>query len=154
MLRQELNDALKEAMKARETRAVSTIRLILAALKDRDIAARGSGNLDGLSDPEILELLKTMIRQRRESIQTFEAGGRVDLAQQETEEIAVIERFLPEQIEGNAMETAIKEVVGELGAKTIKDMGKTIQALKAKYAGRMDFSKASAIVKQMLGGAG
>lgn len=154
MLRDRLSDALKEALKAKEARRVSTLRLILAALKDRDIAARGSGNPDGLADPEILELLKTMIRQRRESIQTFEAGGRVDLAQQETEEIAIIERFLPEQIEGNAMESAIKEIVGELGAKTIKDMGKTIQALKAKYAGRMDFSKASAIVKQMLTGAG
>lgn len=154
MLRQKLNEALKAAMRAKDERRVSTTRLILAALKDRDIAARGSGNPDGLADPEILELLKTMIRQRRESIQTFEAGGRVDLAQQETEEIAIIERFLPEQIEGNAMESAIKEIVGELGAKTIKDMGKTIQALKAKYAGRMDFSKASAIVKQMLTGAG
>jgi hypothetical protein len=154
MLRQELNDALKVAMKAREARAVSTVRLILAALKDRDIAARGSGNPDGLTDPDILELLKTMIRQRRESIQTFEAGGRSDLVAQESEEIKVIERFLPEQIEGEAMQAAINEVVDELGAKTIKDMGKTIQALKAKYAGRMDFSKASAIVKQRLTGAG
>lgn len=153
MLRQELNDSLKAAMKAREARAVSTIRLILAALKDRDIAARGAGNLDGLSDPDILELLKTMIRQRRESIQAFESGGRVDLAQQEAEEIAVIERFLPAQIEGEAMAAAIKEAVAEVGAKTIKDMGKTIQTLKAKYAGRMDFSKASAIIKGMLTGA-
>lgn len=152
MLRQELNDALKEAMKAREARAVSTVRLILAALKDRDIAARSSGNMDGLSDPEILELLKTMIRQRRESIQTFEAGGRVDLAQQEGEEIAVIERFLPAQLDDAATEAAVKEVVAELDAKTIKDMGKTIQALKAKYAGQMDFSKASAIVKRLLTG--
>ena len=93
-----------------------------------------------------------MIRQRRESIQSYEAGGRVDLAQQEAEEIEVIERFLPEQIEGAAMEAAIKETVAELGATTIKDMGRTIQALKAKYAGRMDFSKASAIVKEMLTG--
>jgi uncharacterized protein YqeY len=152
MLRQELNDSLKEVMKARDARAISTIRLILAALKDRDIAARGSGNVDGISEPEILEMLKTMIRQRRESIQSYEAGGRVDLAQQEAEEIEVIERFLPEQIEGAAMETAIKETVAELGATTIKDMGRTIQALKAKYAGRMDFSKASAIVKEMLAG--
>jgi uncharacterized protein YqeY len=153
MLRQELNDSLKAAMKARDARAVSTIRLILAALKDRDIAARGAGNLDGLSVPEILELLKTMIRQRRESIQAYESGGRVDLAQQEAEEIAVIERFLPAQIEGEAMAAAIKEAVAEVDAKTIKDMGKTIQALKAKYAGRMDFAKASAIIKAMLTGA-
>ena len=87
-------------MKAREERAVSTIRLILAALNDRDIAARGNGNADGISEPEILEMLKTMIRQRRESIQSYEAGGRIDLAEQEAEEIGVIERFLPEQIEG------------------------------------------------------
>jgi uncharacterized protein YqeY len=152
MLRQELSDSLKEAMKAREERAVSTIRLILAALKDRDIAARGNGNADGISEPEILEMLKTMIRQRRESIQSYEAGGRIDLAQQEAEEIGVIERFLPEQIEGEAMTAAIEQTVAELGATTIKDMGKTIQALKATYAGRMDFSKASAIVKQMLTG--
>ena len=153
MLRQELNDALKTAMKGRETRATSTIRLIIAALKDRDIAARSSGNMEGLSDPDILDLLKTMIRQRRESIRTFEAGGRVDLAQQEAEEIAIIERFLPEQLGQAQMEGAIKEAIAELGAKTIKDMGKTIQALKAKYAGQMDFSKASAIVKQILTGA-
>ena len=152
MLRQELSDSLKAAMKARDSCAVSTIRLILAALKDRDIAARGNGNADGISEPEILEMLKTMIRQRRESIQSYEAGGRVDLAEQEAEEIGVIERFLPEQIEGEAMTAAIEQTVAELGAATIKDMGKTIQALKAKYAGRMDFSKASAIVKQMLTG--
>ncbi|MSO74266.1 MAG: GatB/YqeY domain-containing protein [Alphaproteobacteria bacterium] len=153
MLRQELNEALKGAMKAREARTISTIRLILAALKDRDIAVRSSGNMEGLSDPDILELLKTMIRQRRESILTFEAGGRVDLAQQEAEEIVIIERFLPEQLGQAQMEAAIKEAVAELGAKTIKDMGKTIQALKAKYAGQMDFSKASAILKQLLTGA-
>ncbi|MGD9537235.1 MAG: GatB/YqeY domain-containing protein [Alphaproteobacteria bacterium] len=152
MLRQELNDSLKEAMKAREQRAVSTIRLILAALKDRDIAARGNGKADGISDPEILEMLKTMIRQRRESIESYEAGGRVDLAQGEAEEIAVIERFLPAQLGEAEMERAIQEAIAELGATTIKDMGKTIQALKAKYAGRMDFSKASAIVKQRLTG--
>jgi uncharacterized protein YqeY len=152
MLRQELNDALKGALKGRDSRAVGTIRLILAALKDRDIAARGGGNADGLSDPDILELLKTMIRQRRESIESFESGSRVDLARQEAEEIAVIERFLPEQIQGEAMEAAITEAIEGLGAKTIKDMGKTIQALKAKYAGRMDFAKASAIVKQRLTG--
>jgi hypothetical protein len=150
MLRQQLSDALKTAMKQREVRAVSTIRLILAALKDRDIAARSSGNMDGLSDPEILQLLHTMIRQRKESIEQFESGGRIDLAEQEAQEIEIIRRFMPEQIEGEALETAIRAVVAEVDAKTIKDMGRTIALLKEKYAGRMDFSKASGFLKQIL----
>ena len=150
MLRQKLNDALKEAMKARNERALLTIRLILAALKDRDIAARGQGNTDGLSDQEILNLLTTMIRQRRESIAQYESGGRIDLAEREREEIAVIERFMPPQIEGEAMISAVRNVMGELDARTIKDMGRIMSTLKAKYAGQMDFSKASGVVKELL----
>ena len=105
---------------------------------------------DGLGEPEILLLLNTMIRQRRESIAQYESGGRIDLAEREGEEIAVISRFLPPQIEGDAMVAAIQTLVGEENAKTIKDMGRTMSALKEKYAGRMDFAKASGVVKELL----
>jgi uncharacterized protein YqeY len=150
MLRDQLNDALKTAMKAREERTILTVRLILAALKDRDIAERGKGNESGLSDSDILQLLNTMVRQRRESIAQYESGGRIDLAEREAEEIEVINRFLPPQIEGEDMVQAIKALVGEQNAKTIKDMGRTMAALKEKYAGRMDFAKASGVVKELL----
>lgn len=148
MLRQELSESLKKALKARDKRSVATIRLILAALKDRDIAARGG---DGaLSEPEILQLLNTMIRQRRESIALYESGGRVDLAEREAEEITVIERFLPPQIEGEDLVTAVRAVIRDLDAQTIKDMGRTMASLKERYAGRMDFSKASGVVREIL----
>jgi len=150
MLRQQLNDALKIAMKAREARAVATIRLILAALKDRDIAARGKGGEAELSDTDILQLLTTMIRQRRESIELYQTGGRVDLAEREAEEIAVIERFLPAQIEGEEMIAIIRRLISEIGAQSIKDMGRTMAALKEKFAGQMDFSKASGVVRELL----
>ena len=150
MLRQQLNDALKAALKAREERAVATIRLILAALKDRDIAARGKGSEDVITDTDILQLLKTMILQRRESIELYQSGGRVDLAEREGEEITVIERFLPPQIEGDEMIAAIRNVIGEIGAKSIKDMGRTMAALKEKFAGQMDFGKASGVVRELL----
>lgn len=150
MLRQKLQDALKVAMRGRDERSVLTIRLILAALKDRDIAARGDGRSEGLSEQEILSLLKTMIRQRRESIAQYESGGRIDLAEREAEEIAVIERFLPPQIEGDALITAVRSVMGELDAQTIKDMGRIMSRLKERYAGQMDFSKASGVVKELL----
>jgi uncharacterized protein YqeY len=134
----------------REERTILTVRLILAALKDRDIAERGKGNESGLSDSDILQLLNTMVRQRRESIAQYESGGRIDLAEREAEEIEVINRFLPPQIEGEDMVQAIKALVGEQNAKTIKDMGRTMAALKEKYAGRMDFAKASGVVKELL----
>ena len=150
MLRQELNEALKVAMKARDARAVSTLRLILAALKDRDIAAR-PGKTDGIDEAEIGELLNKMVRQRRESITLFEQGNRLDLAQQEAEEIVVIERFLPKQLSEADASAAIDTTIKELGAGSIKDMGKVMAALKAKYTGQMDFGRASALVKQKLG---
>lgn len=150
MLRQQLHDALKVAMKGRDERSVLTIRLILAALQDRDVAARPEGRGDGLSEQEILSLLKTMIRQRRESISQYESGGRIDLAEREAEEIKVIERFLPPQIEGDALISAVRTVIGELDARTIKDMGRIMSRLKERYAGRMDFSKASGVVKELL----
>ena len=150
MLRTRLSDALKAAMKEKDGRSVSTLRLILAALKDRDIAARGKGNQDGVSDDEVLGLLQSMVKQRRESIAHYEKGGRMELAQGEAEEISVIEGFLPEQMGEDEMAAVITGVVGEVGAESIKDMGKVMTALKEQFAGQMDFGKASAIVKERL----
>ncbi len=151
MLRTRLNDALKSAMKAKETLTVATIRLILAALKDRDIAARGKGNLDGIDDDGILAMLQSMIKQRGESIALYEKGGRLELARRETDEIAVIEQFLPRQLGEDEVAEAITAVIEEVEAKNLKDMGRTMAALKERYAGRMDFAKASAQVKAQLG---
>lgn len=150
ILRQQLNDSLKTALKAREALAVSTIRLILAALKDRDIAARTKGIEDGITDTDIFQLFNTMIRQRRDSIKLYESGGRIDLAEREKEEIFIIEGFLPPQIEGEEMINEIRLVVDEIGAKGIKDMGRTMNKLKQKFAGQMDFSKASGVVRNLL----
>ncbi len=150
MLRERLNDALKVAMKAKERRKVSTLRLILAALKDREIAVRTSGKGDGVGDDEVLVLLAKMVRQRRESIRLYEEGGRVDLAESEAEEIVIIEEFLPRQLDETETETAVRETIGEVGATGLKDMGRTMAALKAQYAGQMDFAKASAVVKKEL----
>lgn len=137
-------------MKARQERPISTIRLILAALKDRDIAARGKGNHDGISDDEIRQMLQNMIHQRNESIALYEQGGRLELAQQEREEIHIIQSFLPQQLGEAEIERAARSVIAEVGATCIKDMGKTMAALKQRYAGQMDFSKASAVVKSLL----
>ena len=150
MFRTELSDALKDAMRAKEDRAVSTLRLILAALKDRDIAARGKGNSEGIGDQDILELLQKMVRQRRESIELFEKGDRQDLADKEAEEIEVIQRFLPKQLDPDQVRGAVQEVIEDLEAATIKDMGRVMAALKERYPGRMDFGKASALVKERL----
>ncbi len=151
MLRDQLNEVLKTAMKAKEARTVSTVRLIRAALKDRDIAARGKGNGEGIGEAEILAMLQSMIKQRRESIEMYEKGGRIELAQQEAEEIEIIEGFLPEQMGEEAVEAAVKDVIKELDAQSLKDMGRTMGALKERYAGKMDFSKAGPLVKAQLG---
>ncbi|WP_193183656.1 GatB/YqeY domain-containing protein [Nisaea sediminum] len=150
MMRAAFSDALKEALKEKDQCAVSTIRLILAALKDRDIAARGNGNADGISEDEILSMLQTMLKQRTESIRLYEQGGRLELAEQEKAEMDVIRRFMPQQLDEAEMNAAVETVVKEIGAKELKDMGRAMAALKERYAGRMDFSKASGIVRQML----
>ena len=150
MLREELSTALKTAMKARAEREVSTLRLILAALKDRDIAARGRGESEGIGEDEIRQMLQSMIKQRRESITLYEQGGRLELAEREGEEIQIIERFLPRQLGVAESETAIRAVIEELGAASIKDMGRTMAALRQRYLGQMDFAKAGAIVKRLL----
>jgi hypothetical protein len=138
-------------MLARDVRTVSTVRLIVAALKDRDIAARGRGVSDGISDDEILQMLQQMVKQRRESITLYEQGARLDLAQQEMEEIDIIGRFMPKQMSDAETTAAVGQVLSEIDAKTLKDMGRTMAVLKERFAGRMDFTKASQIVKGRLG---
>lgn len=150
MLRSRLSEALISAMKAKDARRVSTLRLILAALKDRDIAARALGNNDGLTDENILEMLSTMVRQRHESIKLYEEGGRRELADQERDEITIIESFLPEGLSDAEARRAIEEVITELNAKNLKDMGRTMNEMKARYVGRMDFAKTADVVKQLL----
>lgn len=152
MLRDAISAAYKDAMRAKDQRSVSTLRLIQAALKDRDIAARGRGATDGVDDGEITEMLAKMVKQRRESIALYEQGGRLELAEQEQEEIGVIERFLPQQLSADETAAAIDAAIAETGAEGLKDMGKCMAALKAKHAGVMDFAKAGAAVKAKLGG--
>ena len=153
MIRQTLNEALKTALKAKEGPAVSTIRLIVAAIKDRDIAARDKGVTDGISDDEILNLLQTMVKQRRESITFYEQGGRLDLVESEQAEIEVLQRFLPRQLDDAETQGAIQAVIADIGASGLKDMGRTMAALRERYPGRMNFAKASGLVKQALTGA-
>jgi len=149
VLRDQIDNGLKEAMKARNQRRVSTLRMINAALKDRDIEARGAGR-EPLSDDELLGLLQKMIKQRQESLDIYEKAGRHDLAAQEREEIAIITSFMPQQMDEAETQAAIAEVVNEVGAAGMKDMGRVMAALKERYAGRMDFAKASGMVKGML----
>jgi uncharacterized protein YqeY len=151
MLREAFTERLKTAMRAKDTRTLSTVRLIIAALKDRDIAARGSGNQEGIPDSEIQRLLQTMVKQRRESITLYRQGNRPELAQQEEEEIAVIESFLPKQMGDEEIAAAIKAAIAETGAAGIKDMGKVMGVLRERHAGIIDMSRAGAVVKQQLG---
>ncbi len=149
-MRERLMSELKTAMKAGEKRRVDTIRMVNAALKDRDIEARGQGKT--LSDEEVLSLLQKLIKSRQESAEIYEKAGRNELATQEREEIAIIQSFLPQPLSEGEVETAIVAAIAETGATSIKDMGKVVGALKAKYAGRMDIGKASVKVKAKLGG--
>lgn len=148
-MRDDINDSLKAAIKAQDKRRVGTLRLINAAIKDRDIAARTNGK-DAVSDAEILEILAKMVKQRRESAATYDEAGRPELAAQELEEITIIEDFLPRQMDDEATAAAVKEVVAEIGAESLKDMGRTMAALKERYPGEMDFRKANQIVKDLL----
>jgi uncharacterized protein YqeY len=148
-MRERFSSELKAAMKAGEKRRVDTIRMITAGLKDKDIEARGQGKT--VSDEDILALLQKMVKSRKESQEIYEKAGRMDLASQESEEIAIIQSFLPQQLSEAETEQAILAAIAETGAASIKDMGKVVGALKGKYAGRMDFAKASALVKGKLG---
>jgi uncharacterized protein YqeY len=149
-LREQINDSLKEAMKAKDQKRVGTLRLVNAALKDKDIAARTETSRELLGDDEILSLLAKMIKQREDSIQAYEAGKRPELAAAERDEIAIIRDFMPKQMSEAEAKAAIVKVIGELGATSIKDMGKVMAALKERFAGQMDFGKASGAVKEAL----
>jgi uncharacterized protein YqeY len=149
MLRERFTADMKEAMKAGNKGKLGAIRLIQAALKDKDIEARGAGK-EPLSDEEILALLQKMVKQRQESIAMYEQGGRTELAQAEKNEVEVISSYLPKQMDEAEVKAAIEAAIAETGAASIKDMGKVVGILRAKYAGRMDFAKASGLVKEML----
>jgi uncharacterized protein YqeY len=152
MLREQITEAMKDAMRARDTDALSTVRMILAGIKDKDIAARPGGNSGGIGDPEILSLLQSMVKQRRESVALYAQGNRADLVAKEEGEIAVIERFLPKQMDAAETDAAITSAIAEAGAASIKDMGKVMAALKARYSGQIDFSAVGPAVKAKLGG--
>lgn len=148
-MRDAINAALKEAMLRQDKRRTSTLRLITAAIKDRDIAARTSGK-ERVSEDEIFEILNRMIRQRQESARAYEEGGRLDLAAEEREEITIIRSFLPQQLDDAQLHSVCAEAVKQTGANGLRDIGKCMQALKARYPGRMDVGKASTLVKGML----
>lgn len=149
-MREKIAEDLKTAMKAGERAKVDALRLINAALKDKDIEARGAGKT--LTGDDVLALLQKMIKSRQESLEIYEKAGREDLASKERGEIAVISAYLPQQLSEAEVAEAVKAAIAETGAASIKDMGKVVAALKAKYTGRMDFAKASAAVKAALGG--
>ena len=149
-LRAALNDEMKLAMKAKDARRLATLRLVLAALKDKDIAARTADSRELLGDDEILSLMAKMVKQREESALAYDAGKRPELAAAEREEIEIIRSFMPTQMDSEAAQAAITSVIGEVGATSIKDMGKVMAALKERYAGQMDFAKASGTVKTLL----
>ena len=151
MLRDDINNALKEAMKSKNERAVSTLRMVNSSLKNADIEARGTSK-PPLDDAQVLALLQKMIKQRQESVELYEKGGRADLVRQEQEEIAIISAYLPQQMSEPEMKAAIEAAVKETGAAGMKDMGKVIGVLRSKYAGQMDMARASAMVKAQLAG--
>ena len=151
-LRERLNDQLKDSMRAKDQKRVSTLRMVLAAIKDKDIAARTEANREGVPDDEVLSLLAKMIKQREESATAFESGGRPELAASEREEIAIIREFMPQQMTAEEARAVAQSAITELGASSMKDMGKVMAALKERYAGQMDFAKASGMVKELLGG--
>ena len=151
-MRERIAQAMKDALKSKDQATLSTIRLIVAALKDRDIAARSDNNHDGISDDEILSMLQTMIKQRNESAKMYEDGGRPELAKAEKAEIVLIQQFLLEQLSHDDIEKAIADAIAQTSAASIKDMGKVMAHLKEQYAGQMDFSAASQMVKTALMG--
>ena len=150
-MHERFNEALKVALKSQDKICISTLRLINAAIKDRDIADRTDNGGEGVSEEVVLEILAKMIKQRHESLSAYEKAGRLDLADQERSEIAVIQEFMPRQLEDDEIITAVDTALAEVEAQTLKDMGKVMGFLKQKYAGQMDFGKAGARVKEKLG---
>ena len=149
-LRDRLQSALKDAMRAREVERLSTLRLINAAIKDREIAMRGEGTEAMVSEAEITGILSKMVKQRQESARVYEEGGRLELAEKELNEIKVIEEYLPRQLDGDEVDAAISTAIAEAGAASIRDMGKVMAVLKGKYTGQMDFATVVPRVKEML----
>lgn len=149
-LREQFNEQMKEAMKAKDQRRLSTLRMINAALKDKDIANRTETSREGISDDEILGLLGKMIKQREESAEAFDKGGRPEMAQSERAEVEIIRTFMPKQMSADEQRAAVQGVIADVGATSMKDMGKIMAALKERYAGQMDFGKASGMVKELL----
>lgn len=149
-MQERFTEALKEAVKSQDKIRVSTLRLITAAIKDRDIAARSTDSGTGVTDEQILDILAKMVKQRQEAASTYEEAGRLELAEQERAEITVIEEFLPQQLSEEEVADAVAAAIAELGAASLKDMGKVMGCLKGKYAGQMDFGKASGLVKEKL----
>ena len=149
-LRSRINTAMKQAMKDKSAERLSTIRLINAAIKDRDIAVRTEGNENGVGDDEVLAILAKMTKQRQESAKTYEEAGRLDLSERELAEIKVIEEFLPRQLTESEIQSAVSEAIKEVGANSIRDMGKVMASLKSKYSGQMDFGAVGALVKNNL----
>ena len=150
-MQERFTEALKEAVKSQDKIRISTLRLITAAIKDRDIAARGADRGEGVSEEQILEILAKMVKQRQEAAATYEEAGRLELAEQERSEILVIEEFLPAQLRDDEIQAAVDEAIAQTAAASLKDMGKVMGVLKGKYAGQMDFGKAGGLVKQQLG---
>ncbi len=148
--RTDFNNALKEAIRNKDQVATATIRLMIAALKDRDIEARTKGNAEGISESEILSMLQSMIKQRQESSATYRDAGRSDLAEREEAEIKVIQNFLPKQMDEDEVRQTVEGLIIELGVSDIKEMGKVMTALKTRYAGKLDMARASGVVKERL----
>ena len=150
-MRTRLNEALKTAMKQKDAARLSTLRLITAAIKDRDIAKRGEGDNAEVSDDEILAILGKMVKQRQESARVYEEGGRIELAQKELDEVGIIEEFLPRPLTEAEVDAAVTAAIAAVGAETIRDMGRVMGELKGKYTGRMDFGTVGPMVKARLG---
>lgn len=149
-LRTRLSTSIKQAMRDKDSARLSTLRLINAAIKDRDIAARGEGKEDGVGDDEVIGILGKMVKQRKDTARTYEEGGRLDLAERELSEIAVIEEFLPRKLSDDEVAQAVDQALVEAGASSIRDMGRVMGALKAKYTGQMDFGAVGGLVKERL----
>ena len=150
-VRERIAAALKDAMKSREADRLSTLRLINAAIKDKEIALRGDGGEGTVGDAEVMAILARMVKQRQESVRAYEEGGRLELAEKEQSEIKVIEEFLPRQLTAEEVDAAVGKAIAEVGASSIRDMGRVMAALKARYAGQMDFGAAGALIKTRLG---
>ena len=150
-MREIINEAVKDAMCSKDKLRLSTLRLINAAIKDKDIALRVEDRPDGVSSSEILQILGKMVKQRQESARAYEEGGRLELAEQELSEIKIVEEFLPRQLSDDDVANAIQKIISSVGATSIRDMGKVMASLKEKYTGQMDFGKAGATIKKILG---